>query len=469
MKKTITLILLSLITFVLSDPFKEFDKTFLYKNLSKKSNWSDISQNDFKSACMNVLDEKTDSYDDRKIFCDCTLEELMSVFSEQEFVLEMSYISENKNISDNFNENLVTKTQCLNNFVEEIVTSINKSDKSTEKSAENTKEQNSNKKDKNSFEEKIKDLTKIEGLFTFYIDNDENKALMEISPNQIEKIYLLSITRQSGDAYHFDGSSMQGEYPIMFKKVGNMVQWIEVNVKFRADENLAINKAVKNHISNSIIASSKIISKPNKETGSILIDASNFFITDIGRLSMIKNAGYKFDKSNKNFLMHANWPSGKFKKDQSMKDVEKIINVISELRSFKNELNVSPGSFIDISINKINKKNKTLMTNNEIILKKLGRINNFFDKDQQKPSATLVISGDVFKIYFDENVDLNLIKENLVKRQNKYQEEMDKISQRLSNKGFTDRAPKNIVEQEKTNYSNLKDDIKKISLTIESL
>ena len=109
------------------------------------------------------------------------------------------------------------------------------------------------------------------------------------------------------------------------------------------------------------------------------------------------------------------------------------------------------------------------MTNNEIILKKLGRINNFFDKDQQKPSATLVISGDIFKVYFDENVDLSLIKENLLKRQNKYQDEMNKISQRLSNKGFTNRAPKNIVQQEKTNYSNLKDDIKKISLTIESL
>ena len=118
---------------------------------------------------------------------------------------------------------------------------------------------------------------------------------------------------------------------------------------------------------------------------------------------------------------------------------------------------------------KIAKKNKSLMSNNEVILKKLGRINNFFDKDQHKPSATLVISGYIFKIYFDENVDLNLIKENLVKRQSKYQEEMDKISHRLSNKGFTDRAPKNIVEQEKTNYSNLNNDIKKISLTIESL
>ena len=178
---------------------------------------------------------------------------------------------------------------------------------------------------------------------------------------------------------------------------------------------------------------------------------------------------HKFDESNKNFLMYKNWPTGKIKKDQSLKEVEKIIKIISELRSFKNELNVSPGSFVDVAINKIAKKNKSLVNNNDVILKKLGRINNFFDKDQNKPSATLVISGDIFKVYFDENVDLNLIKENLQKRQNKYQEELDKISQRLSNKGFVDRAPKNIVEQEKNNYSNLEDNIKKISLTIESL
>ena len=177
----------------------------------------------------------------------------------------------------------------------------------------------------------------------------------------------------------------------------------------------------------------------------------------------------KFDRSNKNFLMYKNWPSGKAKKDHSQKDVEKIINIISELRSFKNELNVNPGSFVDISINKIAKKEKTFMTNNEVVLKRLGRINNFYEKDQKKPSATLVISGDMFRVYFDENIDLNLIKEKLVKRQSKYQEEMDKISQRLSNKGFVDRAPKNIVEQEKTNYSNLNNDIKKISLMIESL
>jgi len=51
--------------------------------------------------------------------------------------------------------------------------------------------------------------------------------------------------------------------------------------------------------------------------------------------------------------MYKNWPSGKAKKDQSQKDVEKIIDIISELRSFKNELNVSPGSFVTYQLIKL--------------------------------------------------------------------------------------------------------------------
>tara|TARA_B100000902_G_scaffold346103_1_gene352581 strand:- start:126 stop:266 length:141 start_codon:yes stop_codon:yes gene_type:complete len=46
---------------------------------------------------------------------------------------------------------------------------------------------------------------------------------------------------------------------------------------------------------------------------------------------------------------------------------------------------------------------------------------------------------------------------------------MNKISQRLENKIFVDRAPKDIVEQEKTNYNNLKNDIEKILVTIKGI
>ncbi|MDB4069551.1 valine--tRNA ligase [Candidatus Pelagibacter sp.] len=177
----------------------------------------------------------------------------------------------------------------------------------------------------------------------------------------------------------------------------------------------------------------------------------------------------KFDNSGKDFLMLANWPSEEFERDSSTNQVEKIISIVSELRSFKNELSVSPGSFIDISIETVSKKEQSFFTENEIILKKLGRIKNLHNKDLDKPAATLMVSGDLFKVYFDEDVDLELIKENLTTRQNKYQEEMNKISVRLANKSFVDRAPKDIVDQEKTNYNNLKNDVERISITIKGI
>ena len=167
--------------------------------------------------------------------------------------------------------------------------------------------------------------------------------------------------------------------------------------------------------------------------------------------------------------MLANWPIGKINKDTSTEQVENIISIISEIRSFKNELNVGPGSFIDMSIKNINDNQKKFINDNEIILKKLGRINNIVNDDIDKPAATMVVSGDLFKIYFDKDIDLKLIKENLTSKQNRIQDEMDKISQRLENKSFVDRAPKEIVEQEKTNYNNLKNDIDKISVTIKGI
>ena len=135
----------------------------------------------------------------------------------------------------------------------------------------------------------------------------------------------------------------------------------------------------------------------------------------------------------------------------------------------RNELSISPGSYVDISLSGINKKDKSFFTNNETVIKRLGRITNFIDEDKNKPSASLVIKGSVFKLYFEENVDLNLIKENLLSKQSKYQAEMDKISSRLNNKDFVKRAPKHIVDQEKSNYNNLGNDIKKISATVKNL
>ncbi len=190
------------------------------------------------------------------------------------------------------------------------------------------------------------------------------------------------------------------------------------------------------------------------------------FIPFITEEIWLKN---KLDNNSNNFLMYANWSNENSIKDREIDDVYKIIDIITSIRSFKNELGVSPGSLIDISLNNTSKQTIDFFNNNQIVVKKLGRINNILDKDLDKGSATLVINGELFKLYFEQDVDLEIIKNNLSKKHSKIKEEMNKINTRLSNKSFTDKAPKDIVDQEKTNFDNLEKDAKKIELTLESL
>ena len=67
----------------------------------------------------------------------------------------------------------------------------------------------------------------------------------------IDVIYLLYITRQTGDGLMFHGVSMQGEFPFYFKKNGYLIQLIEKNVKFRSDDKSATSKALKKQITKS--------------------------------------------------------------------------------------------------------------------------------------------------------------------------------------------------------------------------
>ena len=82
------------------------------------------------------------------------------------------------------------------------------------------------------------------------------------------------------------------------------------------------------------------------------------FIPFITEELWLKN---RLKKQKEKYLMYSNWiKDNKVQKDKEITNVNQVIDVISKIRSFKNELNVSPGSFIDISIENIKNDNKKL-------------------------------------------------------------------------------------------------------------
>jgi hypothetical protein len=153
------------------------------------------------------------------------------------------------------------------------------------------------------FEDLIKDLQKIEGLFTMYKNPEDGTVYLQINPEQFGIIYLCTMTRQSGDAYMFDASSMLWNFPFFFKKVNNRVQMIQKNISFRAEEE-AMSRALDKSISNSIIASTNICGKPNPETGAILIKAADIFLRDMANVEYVTDR-YKsrvnYDRENSYF------------------------------------------------------------------------------------------------------------------------------------------------------------------------
>ncbi|MFQ5453966.1 MAG: zinc-dependent metalloprotease, partial [Candidatus Zixiibacteriota bacterium] len=175
---------------------------------------------------------------------------------------------------------------------------------------------NNKKKDKpgkeKPFKKLIKDRVAIEGLFTFYNDTLDNSMLMSILPEQFGPIYLCNETRSRSEGAIFDNGSMGKTFPFYFKRVGKTVMFMEKNLRIRADTSSTMFKAVQSGISDHLIASTPIKSKPQDSTNAILIDPTDLFVVDAQNLSYFlgqsAKLGIRFNKKNSYFEQIKSFP-----------------------------------------------------------------------------------------------------------------------------------------------------------------
>ena len=151
------------------------------------------------------------------------------------------------------------------------------------------------------------------------------------------------------------------------------------------------------------------------------------------------------------------------------KNINYIINFITEIRSLKVTLGISPASFCNLFLNESSKSFKTIINNNLEIVKRLGRIKEVdFLKDINESVIKIVMVDENLRIQFDSDVNLQDQKSIQIKKQ---QEIINKISiseKKLDNIGFVQNAPKNIVESEREMLSNYKIDLEKINNILRS-
>ncbi len=135
-------------------------------------------------------------------------------------------------------------------------------------------------KDLPAFDDVVKEHEKIEGLFDFY--KKDGSYLMAVKPDQLDRDYMVSVTRDTGiGQMGLLASQVLGEGPVRFHKVGENLQLLLRNTRFVALDDADIRRAVDRSFSDSLLGAASLKCQPHSKTNAVLVDATPFFITDI--------------------------------------------------------------------------------------------------------------------------------------------------------------------------------------------
>ena len=125
--------------------------------------------------------------------------------------------------------------------------------------------------------------------------------------------------------------------------------------------------------------------------------------------------------------------------------MEVLKKMVIQCRSLRGEMNVSPAEKIPLAIS----GDKDILTEYEIYLKGLAKVNEIEYVDElADKDAPVAIVGD-FKLMLNIKIDKKIELARLQKEINRLEIEIRKASGKLENKNFVEKAPEEVINQEK--------------------
>ncbi len=153
-----------------------------------------------------------------------------------------------------------------------------------------------------------------------------------------------------------------------------------------------------------------------------------------------------------NFLICSSWPNlkiiNKFSKNQS--NINHLIEIISNIRSTKAELKITPKLYCDIFFDSKSGKLEKLINKNINLIKQVARVNNvLLTKMRGKKSIDILVLKEKLSLIFNEDVNLVSQKERILQKIETINKQITSLNNKLKNKAYVTNAPKEIVQNDK--------------------
>ena len=153
-----------------------------------------------------------------------------------------------------------------------------------------------------------------------------------------------------------------------------------------------------------------------------------------------------------NFLIWSSWPDyktiNKFGKNQN--NINNLIEIISNIRSTKAELKITPKLYCDIFFDDKSGKLNKLVNENISLMKQVGRVKNILKiKKEGKNSLEILVLKEKISLNFSEDVNLVSQKERILQKIESINKQIFNLNNKLKNKTYVTNAPKEIVQKDK--------------------
>ena len=135
------------------------------------------------------------------------------------------------------------------------------------------------------WDETLEDTKEIEGFITFHRKPDEGTLYAEVRPDQLGRDFglIMHISQGVGVLNLHDGLPLSETRLMRFTRVGNKLHLVHRNPRFTADSASAMQTSLEDNMGHSTIESFEIKSR-NEETKALLIDVTDFFVSDYANI-----------------------------------------------------------------------------------------------------------------------------------------------------------------------------------------
>ncbi len=151
----------------------------------------------------------------------------------------------------------------------------------------------------------------------------------------------------------------------------------------------------------------------------------------------------------KGFLMHQSWPSTEvFVDEAAAQEINWVIDMITELRSLRNDLGVPAGSKLPLTLVNAGPEIEHRAMSHEDVLKRLARLEDISMTDATPEGAVTAVIGETMSaLSVADIVDIDEARKRLDKELAQLDKDITSTEKKLSNENFVSRAPAEIVEE----------------------